>query len=153
MRQVDVALRDRKTCPLADDGTMTTIKKMSMADDKEKILPDDVEKALSMAEEYAAFAPGKLIPLSVHKDGDQAYEQMVLKALATVSFLFPQLVFEQRKVLVALITAAEELRHGWSSENEKILAMKLGEYERKVKESLTPFQIALVDQRCKKKSN
>lgn len=124
-----------------------------MADDKEKSMAEDVEKALAMAEQYAAFAPGKLIPLSVHKDGDHAYEQMVLKALATVVFLFPQLVFEQRKVLVALITAAEELRHGWSSDNEKILGMKFREYEQKVKESLTPFQVAIVEERCRKKSD
>lgn len=112
---------------------------------------EDVEKALTMAEEYAAFAPGKLIPIDIHEDGDEAYEQLVLQALATVSFLFPQLGFEQRKVLVALITAAQELRATWSTVNEKILAMKTSEYERTVKHSLTDFQIALVELQLRKK--
>ncbi|HLX69011.1 MAG TPA: hypothetical protein VKV04_05215 [Verrucomicrobiae bacterium] len=123
---------------------------MSKADDKQKSPPDeDVEKALAMAEEYSTFAPGRLIPIDIHEKGDEAYEQLVVKALATVSFLFPQLGFEQRKSLVALITATEELRNTWSSENEKIHAIKLGQYERNVKDSLTPFQIALVEQRCR----
>jgi hypothetical protein len=123
---------------------------MNMADDTKSSSPDeDVETALAMAEQYAAFAPGKLIPIDIHEKGDEAYEQMVVQALATVSFLFPQLGFEQRKVLVALITASEELRLNWSSDNEKIHAMKLSQYERSVKEALTPFQIALVDQRCR----
>lgn len=114
-------------------------------------LAEDVEKALAMAEEYAAFAPGKLIPIDIHEKGDEVYEQLVVQALATVSFLFPQLGFEQRKTLVALITASEELRNTWSSDNEKIHAMKLKEYKRTVEDSLTPFQIALVEERCKSK--
>lgn len=124
---------------------------MSMADDPEKSMADDVEKALAMAEQYAAFAPGKLIPIDIHEKGDEAYEQLVLQTLATVSFLFPQLGFEQRKALVALITASQELQAGWSTDNEKIYAMKLKEYERSVKHSLTDFQIALVEQRCANK--
>jgi hypothetical protein len=118
---------------------------------KAQAMADDVEKALAMAEEYAAFAPGKLIPIDIHEKGDEVYEQLVVQALATVSFLFPQLGFDQRKALVALITASEELRNTWSSDNEKIHAMKLKEYKRTVEDSLTPFQIVLVEQRCKSK--
>lgn len=124
---------------------------MSMPDPnaaKAQALADDVEKALSMAEEYTVFAPGRLIPVEIHQDGDEAYEQLVLRALATVSFLFPQLGFEQRKVLLAFITASQELRASWSTVNEKIYAMKLSEFDRVVKHSLTDFQIALVEQQC-----
>jgi hypothetical protein len=116
-------------------------------------MADDVEKALAMAEEYAAFAPGKLIPQDTHKDGDASYEQLVVQALATVSFLFPQLGFDQRKSLVALITASEELRHSQSADAEKIYAMKFREYERVVKPSLTAFQIALVEQKYRNESD
>ena len=127
---------------------------MSMPDQdaaKAQAQAQDVEKALAMAEEYAAFAPGKLIPIDIHEKGDEAYEQLVLQTLATVSFLFPQLGFEQRKALVALITAAQELQSGWSSENEKIYAFKMKEYERTVKHALTDFQIALLEDRLRVK--
>ena len=125
---------------------------MSMPDPnaaKAQAMAEDVEKALAMASEYAEFAPGKLIPIDIHEKGDEAYEQLVLQTLATVSFLFPQLGFDQRKALVALITAAQELQTGWSSDNEKIYAFKLKEYERRVKHALTDFQIALLDERLK----
>lgn len=125
---------------------------MSMPDPnaaKAQAMAEDVEKALAMASEYAEFAPGKLIPIDIHEKGDEAYEQLVLQTLATVSFLFPQLGFDQRKALVALITAAQELQTGWSSDNEKIYAFKLKEYERSVKHALTDFQIALLDERLK----
>ena len=126
---------------------------MSMPDPNAnaQAMADDVEKALAMAEQYAAFAPGKLIPVDIHEKGDEAYEQLVLQTLATVSFLFPQLVFDQRKALVALITAAQELQAGWSSDNEKIYAFKLKEYERSVKHALTDFQIALLEERLSPK--
>jgi hypothetical protein len=119
----------------------------NMAEDaaKAQAMAEDVEKALAMAEEYAAFAPGRLIPQDIHEKGDEAYEQLVVQALATVSFLFPQLGFDQRKTLVALITAAQELQQTHTSDNQKIYAHKLREYERTVKDSLTPFQIALVE--------
>jgi hypothetical protein len=124
---------------------------MSMPDPnaaKAQAMAEDVEKALAMAEQYAAFAPGKLIPIDIHEKGDEAYENLVLQTLATVSFLFPQLGFEQRKALVALITAVQELQASWSSENEKIYAFKLKEYERSVKHALTDFQMAIIEQRC-----
>jgi hypothetical protein len=128
---------------------------MSMPDPnaaKVQAMAEDVEKALAMAEAYASFAPGKLIPIDIHEKGDESYEQLVLQTLATVSFLFPQLGFEQRKSLVALITAAQEVQAGWSTENEKIYAFKLKEYERSVKHALTDFQIALLEERLRIKS-
>jgi hypothetical protein len=63
----------------------------------------EIETALRLADEYAAFAPGKLFPKQMNADGDECYETITLPNEARARFLFPQLFVFGEKTNSAIV--------------------------------------------------
>jgi hypothetical protein len=116
---------------------------------------NDIERALKMAEEYAAFAPGKIFHTDPETRGNET-AGMLTTLFAKAHFLFPQLGGVDMVRIASLIKASEEagatLPGQGSKENgnrqvdlRAIHKLRWNEYAKSgINNSLLPFQIELI---------
>jgi hypothetical protein len=114
----------------------------------------EILTALKMAQEYAAFAPGKLVPKDMAIDGDACYEG-ILNQQMMVRFLFPQFAVDKADkekysgfvLLWQLAYAASATRAAGARDDAHALhrlrwnAYKQSDFDK----ILTPFQLALTE--------